>query len=127
MGRKGAAFATWLDATLSEKKIMGRTLAEKVGVNDSAVSRWRAGTAVPPMDTLAHIAQALGADPLRLAVTAGHLSSSVAGVEPLPVPPPTARHEAVKRQLGHIKGLTRESRRKLMETYEEIAMEEEQK
>lgn len=125
MGRKGEAFAAWLDATMSNKRVMGRVLAEKVGVNDSAVSRWRAGTAVPAMDTLVRIAEVFGEEPLRLAVTAGLLDARVAHVDPLEPPAPTARREAVRRQLSRIKGLTDQDRRKLLETYEEIVMESE--
>lgn len=124
--RKGWEFGEWLDLTLSNKRIMGRTLAEAVGVHDSAVSRWRAGAGVPSMETLALIAEFLDVDPLRLAVTAGQVPQRVAGVDPLPLPEPTAQRESVKRQIARIKGVTDASRRKLLATYEEIMTEEAQ-
>ncbi len=125
MTRKRENFGEWLDITMSNKKIMGRTLAEEVGVHDSAVSRWRAGNGVPSVETLARIAEALDADPLRLAVTAGVIPREVAGVDPLPVPEPTAQRESVKHQLAHIKGLTNRERAHLVNKYEEMIMEEE--
>lgn len=113
------AFGEWLDVTMSNKGIMGRMLAEATGVHDSAVSRWRSGMAVPSMDSIERMAPLLGVEALRLAVTAGVISASVAGVEPLPMPEATARRESVRRQLANIRGVTEKERRLLMQTYED--------
>lgn len=118
-------FGEWLDITMSNQKMMGRTLAEAVGVHDSAVSRWRAGNGVPSMDTVAKMAEVFSVDPLRLAVTSGHVPPKIAGVDPLDVPTPTAQRESVRRQLSRIKGVTDASRRKLLSAYEEIIATEE--
>jgi transcriptional regulator with XRE-family HTH domain len=117
-------FGEWLDVTMSNKRMMGRTLAEAAGVHDSAVSRWRSGAGVPGAETLARIAEALGVDPLRLAVTAGQIPEKVAGVAPLPTPEPTAQRESVRRQIASIKGLTERSRGKLLRAYDETIAEE---
>lgn len=118
-GRARNDFSEWLDTTMSNKNIMGRTLAEAVGVHDSAVSRWRAGTGVPTMEVIEPMATLLDVDALRLAVTAGLVSSSVAGVDPLPMPEPTARRESVKRQLARLRGVTETERRLLLQAYED--------
>src|SRR4051812_15998646 len=99
-------FGEWLDVTLSNKGIMGRTLAEVAGVHDSAVSRWRSGSAVPSMDSIERMASLLNVEPLRLAVTAGVITARAAGVDPLPMPEATARRKSVRRQLENIRGLT---------------------
>lgn len=124
--QKGTIFGEWLDVTLSNKGIMGRALADRVGVHDSAVSRWRAGQGVPSIDALQRIAEFLDVDPLRLAVTAGQVPEKVAGVEPLTIPEPTARRQAVKRQLGRIRGITESERQHLLVTYEDMVREEEE-
>lgn len=113
-----ANFGRWLDVTLANSRTTGRQLAESIGVHDSAVSRWRSGTGVPALETCMKIAGAMGVDPLRLAVTAGHMDSAVVGIEPLDIPPPIAEREHVRSQIMKIKGLTEESRSKLLETYE---------
>jgi transcriptional regulator with XRE-family HTH domain len=123
-GRKAKVFGEWLDITLSNQGIMGRTLAEKVGVHDSAVSRWRAGNGVPNMDTCERIAEALGVDALRLAVTAGLLSQKVANALPFDVPMPTERRESVRRQLKRIRGVTDETRNRLLQVYEDTILED---
>lgn len=120
----GKTFGEWLDVTLSNQEIMGRTLAEKVGVHDSAVSRWRAGTAIPSMEVVTKIADVLEVDPLRLAVTAGLVPSRVAGVDPFHVPPPTERRESVKRQLKRIRGVSNATRQRLLQAYEDTILEE---
>lgn len=121
--RKSIDFGVWLDVMLSNRGITGRTLAEKAGVHDSAVSRWRSGSGKPSVEALAAIAEVLGVDPLRLAVTAGRVPEKVAGVPPLPAPEPTARRESVRDQLARIKGLTANDKQTLMETYEELTRE----
>src|SRR4051812_11694260 len=98
--RKGnRLFGEWLDITLSNQGVQGRTLAEAIGVHDSAVSRWRSGTGAPSAESIEPMAELLGVDALRLSVTAGLVSEKVAGVEPLPMPEPTAQRQSVKRQL----------------------------
>lgn len=124
MRRKGNAFGEWLDVTMSNKRIMGRTLAEAAGVHDSAVSRWRVGKGVPTMESLEGIATLLEVDTLRLAVTAGLVSEKVAGVEPLPTPEPTERRESVKRQLARLRGVTELERKMLLSAYEEATAQE---
>ena len=99
--------------------ISGRELAHRVGVNDSVVSRWRSGQSTPGLDTCERLAEALGVDPMRLAVTAGAIDRRMAGVEPLPMPPATALRERVRGQLEQIKGLTNETRQALLETFDE--------
>lgn len=124
--RKGKRidFGEWLDVTMSNKRIMGRALAEAAGVHESAVSRWRSGTATPPMEAIEKMADILEVEALRLAVTAGILSPKVAGVEPLPMPEATARRESVRRQLANLRGVTEEERRLLMQAYEDARNEE---
>lgn len=117
-----ARFAHWLDVTMSNRGIKGVDLAAEIGVAGSAISRWRSGTSLPGMDACVKLAQALGVDPGRLAVTAGLVPEEVsraAGLEPLPIPPPTARRQYLKKQIDAIKGVTPEMRRKLMETLDE--------
>lgn len=122
--RQDQDFGEWLDVTMSNKNISGRTLAEVAGVHESAVSRWRSGTAVPSMDSIEKMAATLGVEALRLAVTAGVISAGVAGVEPLPQPEPTARRESVRRQLANLRGVTDRERRLLLQAYEDARSEE---
>jgi transcriptional regulator with XRE-family HTH domain len=117
-------FGEWIDVTLSNKGTKGRSLADEIGVHESAISRWRAGAGVPGTDVLTALADALGLEPLRLFVTAGVVPAEAVHVEPYPIPEPTAQRNSVKRQLNRIRGLTDESRRRLMETYDELIDEE---
>lgn len=119
-----AHFARWLDTTMANKGISGRELAHRVGVNDSVVSRWRSGHGTPGLDTCVRLADALGVDPMRLAVTAGAIDKRMAGVEPLPMPPATALRERVREQLEQIRGLTNETRQALLETFDESTGED---
>ena len=80
----------WLDVTMANRGMKNRDLARKVQVHESAVHNWRRGKNVPQLATLQRIAQVLGTDPLRLAVTAGVLDSEMTGIEPLPQPEPVA-------------------------------------
>lgn len=121
MDRTGPeVFGRWLDLTMSNRGIKGRTLARAVKVHESAVSRWRAGNGVPSMDSCLRLAKFLDTEPLRLAVTAGLMDSELAGVEPLPLPEPTAYRKAVKAQIKAIKGLTERERQKLIDAYDEM-------
>lgn len=113
-------FGRWLDLTMANRGIMGRTLARKVGVGDPTVSRWRKGAGVPGLATLQKIATVLGVDPIRLAVTAGLFSGEQLGIKPLPLPEPTAQRNAVKEQLSRIRGLTNAERQRLLQVYDEM-------
>lgn len=118
-------FGDWLDVTLSNAGILGRTLAEHLGIHESAVSRLRNGTSAPSAETLEGIAGYLDLDSARLAVTSGLVSSSMAGgAKPYPMPEPTAQRESVRRQITRIKGLSDETRGRLLDTYEELIAEE---
>lgn len=119
LNRRAESFGEWLDTTMSNQEVKGRTLAEACGVADSAVSRWRSGRAAPPMESIEPMAATLGVDALRLAVTAGLVPARVAGVQPLPMPEPTARRESVRRQLARLRGVTEQERRLLLQAYED--------
>jgi transcriptional regulator with XRE-family HTH domain len=119
-GTSQSAFAEWLDVTLSNNKIQGKELAAAIRVHDSAVSRWRSGHSAPSLDAVRRIAQYLKVDPLRLTVTAGFMTEAEARVPPLPIPEAEAQRERVRKQLLSIKGLSIDSRQKLIETYEDI-------
>ena len=114
------AFGHWLDLTMSNRGIKGRTLAKALKVHESAVSRWRAGNGVPSMDSCLRLGKYLDVEPIRLAVTAGLMDGELAGVEPLPFPEPTAYRQKVKEQILGIKGLTRREQQKLLDTYDEM-------
>lgn len=114
------AFGRWLDLTMSNRSIKGRALARALKVNESAVSRWRAGKGVPSMDSCLRLGKYLDVEPIRLAVTAGLIDGELAGVDPLPLPEPTAYRKAVKEQILAIKGLTKRERQKLLDTYDEL-------
>lgn len=121
MDRTGPdAFGHWLDLTMSNRSIKGRALARALKVNESAVSRWRAGKGVPSMDSCLRLGKFLDVEPIRLAVTAGLIDGELAGVDPLPLPEPTAYRKAVKEQILAIKGLTKRERQKLLDTYDEL-------
>lgn len=114
------AFGRWLDLSMSNRGIKGRTLARALKVHESAVSRWRAGNGVPSMDSCLRLGKYLDVEPIRLAVTAGLMDGDLAGVEPLPMPEPTAQRKAIKDQLARIRGLTSAERQKLIDTYDEL-------
>lgn len=124
MDRTGPdAFGRWLDLTMSNRSIKGRALARALKVNESAVSRWRAGKGVPSMDSCLRLGKFLDVEPIRLAATAGLIDGELAGVDPLPLPEPTAYRKAVKEQILAIKGLTQRERQKLLDTYDELRTE----
>lgn len=117
-----AGFGRWLSITMGNKGLVAKDLAESVGVNASTLSRWMTGQAVPGMDRCVKLAAALNVDPGRLAVTAGQMHPEVAraaNLDPLPIPPPTARLQHLKKQIDAIKGATPEVRQKLMEALNE--------
>lgn len=113
-------FAQWLNMTMENKGIRAVSLAKKLNVTDSAVSRWRSGAGVPSMDACLRLAKVLQvAEPMRLAVTAGLIDGELIGFKPLPMPEPTARRKRVKAQLANIKGLTVRERQSLLDAYDE--------
>lgn len=113
-------FGLWLDLTMANRGIKGRALAKKLHVHDSAVSRWRSGQGTPAMDTLMRLAQTLGVDPIRLAVTAGLLDGQIVTATPLPLPAPTAQRQSVKEQLSKIRGITATEKQRLIQAYDEM-------
>lgn len=123
--RSSPDFGEWLDITLSNRGIQGRGLAERLGVNDATVSRWRSGKSVPSLEIVRAIAEVLELDAPRLALTAGVVPLELVGpgIEPYPMPEPTARRESVRRQIARIHGLSDEGRNKLLQTYDEITDE----
>lgn len=117
-------FAQWLNMTMENRGIKAVHLAKKLKVTDSAVSRWRSGAGVPSMDACLRLAKVLNVEePMRLAVTAGLVDGELIGVQPLPMPEPTARRRRVKDQLGNIKGLTAKERQVLIDAYDERTQE----
>lgn len=113
-------FGRWLDLTMTNRDIKGRALAKKLGVHDSAVSRWRSGQGTPVLDTTMKLAKLLDVDPLRLAVTAGLMDGDMIGVKPLPLPEPTAQRLSVKAQLMKVRGLTPQERQRLIDLYDQM-------
>lgn len=113
-------FGYWLDVTMANKGMTGRDLAHLVGVHDSAVSRWRAGRGVPTMEAIAKLAEVFKVEPLRLAVTAGLVTDTVAGVAPVAMPEPTAQRKEVRERLRSLPGLSRAEVQALLERYDEL-------
>lgn len=112
-------FAQWLNMTMENRGVRAVTLAKKLKVTDSAVSRWRSGGGLPSMDACLRLAKVFQVeDPMRLAVTAGLVDGELIGKAPLPMPEPTARRKRVKEQLANIKGLTARERQLLIDTYD---------
>ncbi|MFD8117116.1 helix-turn-helix domain-containing protein [Streptomyces microflavus] len=87
-------FGTWLARTMATRGLTGGEIARAVEVPDSYVSRWKNGKLVPGQDACQKLAKFLEVDPLRLAVTAGLITSEIAGVEELPHPDNSAIKEA---------------------------------
>ena len=67
MRRDREYFAEWLSRTLAERDIAGGEVARALGVNDSAISRWKNGKATPGLDSLppSALASAPAASPAR--------------------------------------------------------------
>ena len=114
-------FAEWLNRTLVERSIAGGEVARALGVNDSAISRWRNGKASPGLDSVMALADFLEVDHVALAVTAGLMDGGKVGVKPLPLPEDTKTRLLIKEQIMNIKGLTKEERTALVLAYEERA------
>lgn len=92
----------WLDVTMANRGLKNRDLAKEVKVHESAVHNWRKGKNVPQLPTLQRIAQVLGCDPVRLAVTAGLLDSALVAKEPYDVPEPYALRSKQRRRANEL-------------------------
>lgn len=114
-------FANWLTRTLTERGIAGGEVARSLGVNDSAISRWRNGKASPGLDSVMALADFLKVDPVALAVTAGLMDGCRVGKERLPLPEEREDRELARQHIMKIPGLTNASRQKLLETLNERA------
>lgn len=117
-------FAEWLSRTLVERDIPGGKVAEALGVNDSAISRWRNGKARPSLESAMALAEFLGVHPVRLAVTAGLMKEKQAGMSKLPLPEDTKTRVMVKEQIMGIRGLTSRERQAMMEAYDNMSTAE---
>lgn len=117
-------FAEWLSRTLVERDIPGGKVAEALGVNDSAISRWRNGKARPSLESVIALAEFLGVQPVRLAVTAGLMKEKQAGMSKLPLPEDTKTRVMVKEQIMGIRGLTSRERQAMMEAYDNMSTAE---
>jgi len=117
-------FSRWLDRTMANAGISGKGLASETGLDEASISRWRRGRSRPGVDSCERLAGAVGVEPLRLAVTAGLLSSTMAAVEPLPMPSATAGRAQVRDQIMHIRGITDRARHVLLDAYDAVLREE---
>ena len=120
-------FAEWLTRTLAERDIAGGEVATALGVNDSAISRWKNGKASPGLESVMKLADYLGVEPVALAVTAGLMDETQVGIEKLKLPRETRMLKRVEDQILKIRGLDDETREALINTarqrYEEKAEE----
>lgn len=119
MRRNTKYFAEWLDRTLAERVIAGGEVARAIGVNDSAVSRWRNGKGSPGLDSVMKLAGFLEVHPIRLAVTAGLMNEKEVNMEPLPLPKPTASLRRAEESIMKIPGITDDDRKTLIATLKE--------
>lgn len=116
-------FSDWLTRTLAEREIAGGEVARALGVNDSAISRWKNGKASPGLDSVMRLAEFLEVNPVALAVTAGLMEESQVGVAKLPLPEDTKTRGLVTDQILSIRGLTRDEKEALLRTYEGLQAE----
>lgn len=119
MRRDREYFAEWLSRTLVERDIAGGEVARALGVNDSAISRWRNGRATPGLDSVMKLARFLEVNPIQLAVTAGLMSEKEAGVVRLTLPEETRVISLAEEQIMKIRGLTDDDRKALLVTLRE--------
>lgn len=109
-------FAEWLTRTLAERDTAGGEVARALGVNDSAISRWKNGKASPGLDSIMRLADFLDVNPVALAVTAGLMEEGAVGVPKLPLPKETRMLGYVEDQILKIRGLDDETRKALIDT-----------
>lgn len=112
-------FAEWLTKTLRERGITGGEVARALGVNDSAVSRWKNGKAAPGLDSVMRLADFLGVDPIDLAVTAGLMDEKAVGRAQLPIPEAGGVSAMAEDWIMRIPGITESDRRSLVRTLAE--------
>lgn len=110
-------FGHWLELTLTNAEMTGKELAAAAELDEAQVSRWRRGRGKPSLTSCERLASALGVDPMRLAVSAGAVPGSMAGVEPLPMPPNTAVIESVRCKLRELPGATEQSVEEMIEAF----------
>lgn len=125
MRREREYFADWLTRTLAERDIPGGEVARALGVNDSAISRWKNGKASPGLDSVMKLAAFLEVEPIALAVTAGLMEESQVGVARLPLPEDTKKRGLIISQIQGIRGLTTSEKEALISAYEQIQQREE--
>lgn len=109
-------FAEWLTRTLAERDIAGGEVATALGVNDSAISRWKNAKASPGLDSVMKLAEYLDVEPVALAVTAGLMEEGQVGVSKLQLPRETRMLGYVEDQIMRIRGLDDDTRKALINT-----------
>jgi transcriptional regulator with XRE-family HTH domain len=112
-------FAEWLSRTLAERDIAGGEVARALGVNDSAISRWRNGKATPGLESMMALAEFLDVNPIALAVTAGLMDERQVGVSRLELPKQSRALAMAEDQIMRIRGLDDETRKALINTLRE--------
>ncbi|GGR57301.1 helix-turn-helix domain-containing protein [Streptomyces roseolus] len=105
----------WLARTIANSGKSQTELARFAGVSDPQVTRWKKGT-FPTPEVAQRIAEFFDVNPLRLAVTAGLISSEMAGVDRLPLPDDSAQREAEREVIANYvnKKLTRDRDREVL-------------
>ena len=114
MRRDREYFAEWLSRTLAERDIAGGEVARALGVNDSAISRWKNGKATPGLDSVMKLAEFLDVNPIALAVTVGLMEEEKVGVPRLELPKETRMLGYIEEQINKIRGLDNETRSALI-------------
>ena len=102
-------FADWLCAELDSQDVTFRELARRLGVAPTSITRWT-GDSVPSVKYCLAIGRALGVDPMRVVVTAGHLGPHEAGVEAFKVDPTLTKLKLLGEALEGIRPLSDEER-----------------
>ncbi|HET7036124.1 MAG TPA: helix-turn-helix transcriptional regulator [Thermomicrobiaceae bacterium] len=74
-------FPLWLEATLRTRGLSQAQLARELGVAETQVSRWRRGLAVPTVQSLQRLAEALAVPRTALEQLAGYPSGTPASEE----------------------------------------------
>jgi transcriptional regulator with XRE-family HTH domain len=109
-------FAEWLTRTLAEREIAGGEVAAALGVNDSAISRWKNGKASPGLESVMKLADFLEVEPVALTVTAGLMEEGQVGVPKLELPRETRMLGYIEDQIMKIRGLDDDTRKALINT-----------